>query len=236
MLLNLGNLLIAGVTERQPDIFQPIGLTLGKAAGISASELVKHRQYFADSIRVSVHNLKFQRQVHGSKIKKIDRDTPYSESDGMITNKRGIVLCVLVADCCGILLYDKVHQAIGAFHSGWRGTHQNIISKGVSAMQHAYDTDPTQLHAYLSPCASGDKYIVRKDVADLFPTAARPISDDEYLFDNRKRITEQIMECGVLRKNILVSTECSMSDTRFHSYRRDGSENSGRTAVFIGLK
>jgi|JI9StandDraft_1071089.scaffolds.fasta_scaffold77277_2 YfiH family protein len=235
MLLNWGNLLIAGVTERQPDIFQPIGLTLGKTSGVSPSELVRHRQHFADSIRVPVQSLTFQKQVHGARIQVIRQDARFAESDGMITNTRGVVLCVLVADCCGVLVYDKENQSIGAFHSGWRGTHENIVGRGIEAMQKRFGTDPASALVYLSPCASGERYIVRRDVADLFPTAVVQVADDQYLFDNRKRIAEQLADSGVERRNMSISNDCTLTDIRFHSFRRDG-EKSGRTAVFIGLK
>lgn len=235
MIVSWGNLVVAGVTEREQAKYPPIGLSIGKTGALSAGELVRHRQSFADSIRMPVSSLKFQRQVHGSHVAVVDPDTLIVEGDGMITNRRGIVLCALVADCCGILLYDKENQSIGAIHSGWRGTHLNIARHAVDAMAAAFGTDPAQLLAFLSPCASGERYVVRKDVAEYFPTAIRQLDEEFYLFDNRLRIRQQLLEAGLQDENMTVSTECSIDNPAFHSYRRDG-DNSGRTAVYIGLK
>ncbi len=230
-----GNTVICGVTERTATKFQPLGLSLGKTPSLSFRELLLHRQFFADSIRMPVSSLKFQRQVHGADIALVDKDTINIEADGMITNQRGIVLCVLIADCCAVLLYDEENQAVGAVHSGWRGTHLQISHHAIDAMASHFGTRPEKLRVLLSPCASGERYLVRKDVADLFPSATKQINDEFYQFDNRLRITQQLLEKGILQENIIVRAECTIDNHLFHSYRRDG-EAAGRTAAYIGLK
>lgn len=48
------------------------------------------------------------------------RPRDYTDVDALITNVPGLPLTVFSADCGTVLLYDPVHQAIGAVHAGWR--------------------------------------------------------------------------------------------------------------------
>jgi len=231
-----GTDLIIGVTIKNKHSFPPYGLSLAKAQILTDEECENERIAFATSIGSNLQALKFQHQVHGSEIMRINFNSGVQESDGLITNERGIQLCALLADCCGILLYDEHNHAIGSIHSGWKGTHQRISVNAVNAMKLEFGTRPEKLKAYLSPCASGEIYEVEKDVADLFRIGITKLNNTKYLFDNRSAIYDQlIMECGLLAHNITVSKECSIRDTRFHSFRRDG-KSSGRMAAFIGLR
>ena len=48
------------------------------------------------------------------------RPRDYTDVDALITNVPNLPLTVFSADCGTVLLYDPVHQAIGAVHAGWR--------------------------------------------------------------------------------------------------------------------
>ena len=52
-------------------------------------------------------------------------------------------LTVFSADCGTVLLYDPVHQAIGAVHAGWRGCAAGIVEKTVAAMVRPMGAVPT---------------------------------------------------------------------------------------------
>ncbi len=232
-----GSNIVAGVTLRNDILCPPYGLSLAKAEILNDDECESHRQIFADAINADRQSLRFQKQVHGAMVRQVfSANSIPEESDGMITNEHGIVLCVLLADCCGVLLYDERNGAIGAVHSGWRGTHLGISVVAVEAMQKEFGTHPEELKAYLSPCASGEKYEVRKDVAELFDTGITQLDETRFLFDNRICIKQQLIkDAGLLPSHITVSHECTITDTRFHSFRREG-KLSGRITAFIGLK
>jgi polyphenol oxidase len=269
---------LAGVTLRNPRQFPRTGLSLLKAQILSDAELLVHRQACADALSVPVAALRFQKQVHGRRVRLIDTSTANNadsnnnvsdneESDGMITREQGLVLCAGMADCAAILLYDPVQRAVGAVHSGWGGTRQNIISEALAQMQSQFGSRAADVLAYVSPAASGERYEVRWDVAQYFPSSVlRRIEESEdaedvsghekneefnhddnhrnthnneprWLLDNRKRIVEQMIECGLQQGNIEVSSGCTLADTsgeRYHSHRRDGA-GAGRMVAFIGL-
>lgn len=231
-----GKEVITGVTLRNQELVPPHGLSLSKDKVLTDDESKYHRFLLAERIGLKAQSFQFQSQVHGSIVKRVFSQGEESESDGMITNVPGIVLCTLLADCCGILLYDERNKAIGAIHSGWRGTHLEISIKAIDLMKQEFGTRPDEVRVYLSPCASGEKYEVQSDVARLFETGITQKDETHFLFDNRECINNQLIkQAGLLPGNITISKECSISDNRFHSFRRD-SANSGRMSAFICMK
>ncbi len=235
--------ILAGVTERNTHLFPTTGLSLLKGHILNEEEVAEHRLRLAEAIGVEGKALKFQKQVHSTTVRTLTHENheqhtsePFEESDGMVTQTHGFILCVGIADCAAVLLYDPENQVIAALHSGWKGTHGNIVQGGINDMSKKFGTKASSLLAYISPCASGERYVVREDVAQLFTAPAlQRLNDDEYLFDNRLRITEQLLAAGVKAQHIEVAAGCTISDERYHSHRRDG-ERAGRMVAFIGMK
>ena len=84
------------------------------------------------------------RQAHTDKIYNVDGfgnnnilDT-LEPCDGIITNKKNIVLATTNADCILLLFFDPVKKVIANIHSGWRGTLQQISVKTINEMQKKY--------------------------------------------------------------------------------------------------
>ncbi len=94
------------------------------------------------------------RQVHGSHLTIVGKppQSPLTDTDGLLTQTTGVGLGVFVADCCAVYLVDRAARAIGLLHSGKQGTRQNIAGKAIAAMQRAFQTDPSNVLAVLSPC------------------------------------------------------------------------------------
>lgn len=230
----------AGVTERNADLFPETGLSLLKGQILTQETVEEHRAVFAQHIEKPRKTLRFQQQVHGNLVREsLETDStaePFVESDGLITSEEGVTLCVGIADCAGILLYDPDNRVIAGIHSGWRGTKENIVGVGIEKMQNLFGTKPSSLLAYISPCASKEKYIVREDVAQFFtePIIQR-ISAEEWTFNNRAKIVQQLRAIGVKARKIQVSQGCTISHTRYHSHRRDG-VRSGRMIAFIQMR
>lgn len=118
------------------------------------------------------------KQVHGRDVLLVTKENaglnkngPY---DAMITQTPGITLCTVHADCTPIFLYDPVHRAVGAIHSGWRGTVLKIAKATVEAMGTQFGTRPEDLQAIIGPAISLDAFEVDEDVytafRDTFPT------------------------------------------------------------------
>lgn len=225
----------SGVTQTEREQFPEPGLTFSTSNGVDPDLVTTSRNALAAALDVDPAALQFMRQVHGSTVVRIDAAGPPPEADALITNVPGIVLCATIADCCAILLVDPVERAVAAIHSGWRGTHRNIAAAAVQAMRHAYGTDPRNLAAFLSPCASGERYEVGEDVAVLVGAHVRPIRPGTWLFDNQAAIRAQLIEAGLLTGHIDANTSCTIADARYHSHRRDG-RRAGRGVGFVGIR
>ena len=59
--------------------------------------------------------------------KGITKERDYEGIDALITDEEGLILSCFSADCVPILFYDPIHKAVGACHSGWRGTKGKIL-------------------------------------------------------------------------------------------------------------
>jgi hypothetical protein len=109
-------------------------------------------------------------QVHGDRIAVVDGPTlvlranfsaafnEFRGCDGIISDQRGVVLGVYVADCCAVYIVDTKTPAIGLVHSGRKGTELNIVSKAIAQMIDRFGTDPADLVVQLSPCVRPPHY------------------------------------------------------------------------------
>ncbi len=228
------NKILSGVTQKNMSLFPKYGLSLSKGEILTDDDLMLHQRVFSKLLGISNANMKYQLQTHGTNIVEVFSDSSTVESDGIYTQEKGLVLNVKIADCAGILIFDPTNEIIMALHSGWKGTQQDISSKGISILKERFNSNVEELLVYISPCASGDNYQVGEDVAAYFETSITKISDRKYLFDNKNEIKNQLLNCGIIEKNIEISKICTINDTLYHSFRRD-KELSGRMSAFIGM-
>ena len=227
--------IIYGITKANRAKFTPLGFTISKTEGVSDTEVRMCRKALAVELGFLPENSFWQNQVHGTESKILpDESTTERKTDAMITLERGVLLCASVADCCGIVLYSNSDEAVAVVHSGWRGTQKNIVENVVIRLNKEYNVLPQSLSAWLSPCASGESYVVRSDVKEYFPSYCREVGEDQYLFDNTRAIRDQLLNCGILNESISYSKECTIANYEYHSHRRDGS-HAGRMGVFVGM-
>jgi polyphenol oxidase len=103
-------------------------------------------------------------QVHGNNISVVKRNDLaniphiYPEVDGLVTNERGIVLAIYVADCGVIWLVDQKTKAIGLLHSGKKGTESNILKIAIEKMKVEFGSNPIDIIAVLGPCIRPPHY------------------------------------------------------------------------------
>lgn len=195
---------------------------------VERSYLALARELDVDRERiVTVH------QVHGTDVVVADARTQ-AQADALITTTPGLIVGVKLADCCGVLMYDASVGVVAAVHSGWRGTAGNITGKTIDILTTRFKTKTSDLQIWLSPCASGAHYEVGVDVYQVLSNYCKPLGA-KWLFDNHHAIRDQCLAAGVEEQNITVRNDCTITDTHWHSYRRDG-ERSGRMLAFIGLR
>lgn len=233
--VDLGPNVIAGVTHINADKLPPPGLTFSTSDIADDSLVQTSIHLFAATVGIDSDHLVMLRQVHGNEIHAVDEPAEDLTGDGLLTDRPDLVLGVRIADCCGILVYDKKRNVVGAVHSGWRGTQVNIAGQAISLMVERWKSDVDDIFVYMSPCASGERYEVGDDVARFFPEHIRAMESGRYLFDNHAAIRAQLVGTGISAERITVDEACTLVDERYHSHRRDR-EYAGRSLAFIGLR
>ncbi len=235
LLLHRSGRILYGITLRNAGTWSARGWTALPASDVSDRQAESMRHALALQLGFSPEAFIVPKQIHGTTIAVVDNRAPSEPADGVVTSRQGILLGVTCADCCGVLLWDECESVVAAVHSGWRGTARNIAGKCVRLLCERFGVVPSSLHAWLSPCASGERYVVGYDVAAHFPRSSRPRGDGTYLFDNAAEIRLQLLEAGLSETNIVSADICTIGDERFHSHRRDG-DRAGRMVAFIGVQ
>jgi len=227
--------LVSGLTLRNQAAYPPNGMSIGATVSFS-DELVRgYCHDFCAHYDIPPHLLFIPHQVHGTAIMEVtDISAPLFEADAMITASTNVMLMVKLADCCGIVCYDPVHHVSGVAHAGWRGTEKNIAVLMVEQMQLRYGSSLSDLRVWLSPCASGKVYEVGAEVAERFPASITRDDKGRYFLDIRQENRRRLLSAGIENDHIESSEECTITDERFHSYRRD-KENAGRMGCFVKL-
>ena len=162
------------------------------------------------------------------------RNNAHLAGDAMITDILSKYLVVQVADCQSLLLYDPARHVVANVHSGWRGSIKNIIGKTVREMEKKFGCQPENIIAGIGPslgpcCAEFVNY--RKEIPDNL----WKYKDNYNFFDFWALSCDQLLEAGLLIKNIHLSNICTKCNTDlFFSFRGEGT--TGRFATVIGLK
>ncbi len=150
-------------------------LNLGFTASDDRKAVERNRRAFfhkltgkARSVRPVISLL----QIHSGLVHILKRKGTLPKSalrgDGIITNRKDVLLAIQVADCVPVLVADVKHGAVGAFHAGWRGTVKRIVERGVGSMRALFGCNPEHLHAAIGPCIHACCYAIGEDVRDEF--------------------------------------------------------------------
>jgi YfiH family protein len=148
----------------------------------------------------------------------------------MITDIPGYCLIIRSADCVPVILIDPIRKAVGAVHSGWRGSVLGIAGKTVTEMKTVFAGDPREIHAYIFPSIGPSSYQVSKDVAEKFP-GCFIVTESGYYLDLWKSVEQSLEGAGVKPENIFNNRLCTLSNNdRFFSHRGG---DAGRMINFV---
>ncbi len=191
--------------------------------------------------KIKVHGV----QTHSKNVKVIDgnlklEELPFPDTDGLITNRKDVVLWTKHADCLAIYFYDEVLKVFGLCHAGWRGTFQEIGLEMLNKMQEVYGCKLENILVGIGIGISQKNYEVSQEFYEDFikkfgkeiPEKTFIKKSDKYLFDN-ELFTKLIMQkYGVKSENIIISELCTYDDENLHSYRR-GKLSTERNGAYI---
>ena len=185
------------------------------------------------------------KQVHSNRVHRLAElpqgDTPV-EADAVVTQRPGLALGILTADCTPILFADAQAGIIGAAHAGWRGAVDGIVGNTVAAMVEL-GADPANIVAAIGPTISGENYEVgphfMDDFVKLRPDGWRHFSSHHggrAHFDLPGFVMAELERAGVTRVERVGGCTYGHPDRYFsHRFATHQKGTTGRQIAIIGL-
>ena len=221
------------------------GLNLGAgsdddAAAIAANRARAVAAVLPDAALVTVF------QVHSAEVVSVVAPIDFEErprADAMVTDRPGLLLGIVTADCAPVLLHDAEAGVIGAAHAGWKGALGGVTDATVAAMV-ALGARADRIAAAIGPCIARVSYEVDDGFArrfeaydpanERFFTPGRP---GHQQFDLEAYVAARLASAGVGRVEAL-GLDTYADASRFYSFRRAthrGESDYGRQISLIGL-
>lgn len=165
------------------------------------------------------------------------------EGDALVTDRPGLALGVLTADCAPVLLADLDAGVVGAAHAGWKGALAGVTDRTLEAME-ALGADRARVRAAIGPCIAQASYEVddafqlrfaKADEANArFFTPGQP---GHHLFDLEGYVAQRLRASAVAAVEPL-GLDTYADEARFFSFRRAthrGEPDYGRQIALIAL-
>jgi YfiH family protein len=170
-------------------------------------------------------------------------DDARPHADAIVTDRPGLALGILTADCAPVLLADARAGVIGAAHAGWKGALGGVIDAVVAAME-SLGAGRDRIAAAIGPAIARRSYEVDDGFArrfgegdpenDRFFAPGRP---GHHQFDLEAYVAARLAAAGVTRVEAL-GLDTYGDPARFFSYRRAthrGEGDYGRQISLIAL-
>jgi YfiH family protein len=185
-------------------------------------------------------------QVHSAECVTVSSPWPDDErphADALVTDRPGVVLGILTADCAPVLFADPEAGVIGAAHAGWKGAIGGVTDATITAMERLGATR-AGIAAVIGPCIAQESYEVDGAFRDRFCAQAdasaahfAPGSPGHWQFNIEGYVAQRLAAAGVTRVTRL-ALDTYAAPERFFSYRRachHGEAAYGRQISLISL-
>ena len=184
-------------------------------------------------------------QIHSNEVVRLTTQNCQEsfKADASYTTDKGVVCCVMTADCLPVLFSNKQATWVAAAHAGWKGIANGILKQVISIYQNDIGGSLEDLKVWIGPAISGNVYQVGPEVKGAFvqqdsvlEKAFSANDANHYWLDSSYAAQLQLVENGINQQQISTEDFCTYEDSeRFFSYRRDGIKT-GRMASLIWLE
>ena len=225
------------------------GLNVGWGSDDEREAVAENRRRAVDAVLpgaalVTVH------QIHSPDVVTVTAPWPDDQrpkADALVTNRPGLLLGILTADCAPVLLADAEAGVIGAAHAGWKGALAGVTDATVAAME-ALGAKRERIAAAIGPCIAQASYEVDDAFEARFVVADTGGSlgnarffkmgrEGHAWFDLEGYVAMRLETAGVGTVEKL-GLDTYADESRFYSYRRAthrGEPGYGREIAVIGL-
>lgn len=226
-----------GVSE---GVFQ--SLNCGFSSGDEAARVAENRARALRRLDLPADRLRTVRQVHSARVLVVGEARAGHqpvEADALVTDRPGVALGVVCADCAPVLIADRKAGVIGCAHAGWRGALAGVIEATVLAMT-GLGARREAMHAAIGPCIAQPSYEVGPEMLARF-VAEDPGSEalfapvtgsDRLLFDLKGYALRRLAAAGIDDRTAL--PDDTLADAaRFFSARRTRRQGGERFGLLL---
>ena len=221
------------------------GLNVGLGSADDRAAIAENRRRAIEAVLpgaalVTVH------QVHSAEA--VAATAPFPDdarphADALVTDRPGLLLGVLTADCAPVLLADPEAAVVGAAHAGWKGALGGVTDAVIVAME-KLGARRNRIAAAIGPCIARASYEVDDAFARRFEEAD-PANERFFFagrpgrqqFDLEAYVAARLAAAGIGRVEAL-GVDTYGDETGFFSFRRAthrGEAEYGREISLIGL-
>ncbi|MDB5696829.1 MAG: polyphenol oxidase [Sphingomonas bacterium] len=221
------------------------GLNCGFGSADDPAAVAENRRRAADAVLPGAA-LVGMYQIHGHAVATVAqpwRDADRPHADALVTDRPGVLLAILTADCAPVLFADAQAGVVGAAHAGWKGALAGVTDATLAAME-ALGADRSRIAAAIGPCIARASYEVDDGFARRFeeadPANERFFSAGQpghHRFDLEAYVAHRLAAAGITRVEALGLDTYAHAD-RFYSFRRATHRREpdyGRQISLIGL-
>jgi len=221
------------------------GLNVGTGSKDDPQAIAENRRRAIGSV-LPAGRLATVFQVHSGEARYVAEPWPQDErpkADAMVTDRRGLLLGILTADCAPVLLADRAAGIVGAAHAGWRGALAGITDSAIAAME-GIGASRGRIAAAIGPCIAQPSYEVDQAFRDRFISAEAGndrffvlAASGSWHFDLPAYVRHRLLAAGIEEVETIHLDTYSNPD-RFFSFRRATHAREpdyGRQLSLIGL-
>jgi len=221
------------------------GLNVGTGSADDPDAIAENRRRAAEAV-LPGGRLVTVYQVHSPDAVAViepfeDRLRP--RADALVTDRPGLALGILTADCAPVLLADREAGVVGAAHAGWKGAIGGVTDSTIALME-TLGARRERIAAAVGPCIARASYEVD---AGFFRRFAEENSANErffadgrpghYQFDLEAYVAHRLASAGIRTVETL-GLDTYSDENRFYSFRRAthrGEPDYGRQIAIIGI-
>jgi YfiH family protein len=221
------------------------GLNVGSGSEDAPEAIAENRRRATEAV-LPGGELVILYQVHSSDAVAVT--APFEEplrprADALVTDRPGLALGILTADCAPVLLADREAGVVGAAHAGWKGAIGGVTDSTIAAME-GLGARRERIVAAVGPCIARASYEVDEGFflrfAQLDPDNERFFAagrSGHHQFDLEAYVAHRLAAAGIRRVEALGEDTYAQPD-RFYSFRRATHRSEpdyGRQISIIGI-
>jgi hypothetical protein len=203
------------------------GLNVGLGSGDDPEKVRTNRRLAVEAVAPGAQLVTLH-QVHSATA--IPVIAPYPDdarppADALVTDRPGLALGILTADCTPILFADSKAGIAGAAHAGWKGALGGVVEATIEKME-SLGADRANMVAAVGPTIARKSYEVDeaffRRFADAEEANERFFSggrDGHYQFDLEGYAVARLAAAGLTRIEAL-GLDTYSNPELFYSYRR----------------